>query len=484
MKKTLIVAVTLFAGLFSTLRAQDTLPNTNLVFRPVSIADQSKPETNEIITQRLEEWQDLKFGFMMHWGIYAQWGVVESWSICNEPWIDRGGANYIDYMRSYQKLNKTFRPTKFDADRIARNAKDAGMKYVVFTTKHHDGFCMFNSQYTDYTCCDKSCPNGKKKESDITKQIVDAFRAKGMWTGLYFSKPDWHHPDYWAPEWATPDRNVNYDIDAHPDRWQRFCDFTYNQIYELTHNYGGIDILWLDGGWVRPEWSLNDEYREWLGCYQRVQDINMPRIAQMARENIPDLLIVDRTVHGKYENYRTPEKQIPDMPELSYPWETCMTMGDSWSWVNNDHYKTTNTLIHTLLDVVSKGGNLLLNVGPDANGALPDTALIRMKEIGKWMKINGDGIYNTRPAFPYVSGNWRFNQSKDGSKVYAFYLLEPGQNAPEVLTLPEMNRSFTSAKLLVKGTADIRKEGSQYQLYVKSRDSKEPLEHAICIVLE
>ena len=376
-------------------------------------------ESDPIIVNRLAEWQDLKFGFMAHWGMYARWGVVESWSICNEPWITRNGADYYEYKHAYQSLNRSFNPQHFDASQWAALAKEAGMRYMVFTTKHHDGFCMFDSRETDYTTMGAECP----AQRDFTAELVEAFRNAGLWTGLYFSKPDWHNDDYWAHEWATPDRNVNYDIAAHPDRWQRFKQFTYNQIRELTHNYGDIDILWLDGGWIRPEWSLNDETREWLGCYGRVQDIDIPKIAAMARENNPDLIIVDRSVGGRYENYKTPEQQIPDSL-LPYPWETCMSIGDSWSYVENDNYKSTRQLIHNLVDIVAKGGNYLLNVGPDAEGRIPDEAVTRLKEIGAWLKTNGHAIYATRPLYPYARGNKRYTQSKDDKRKYEITLTD------------------------------------------------------------
>lgn len=428
--------------------------------------DLTKPEDNPIITNRIAEWQDLKFGFMMHWGMYSQWGVVESWSICNEDWIDRGGADYIKYKNDYQALNKTFNPVKFNPDEWAALAKEAGMKYVVFTTKHHDGFCMYDTKETTYSTVDASCPFSDNEKADITGEIVRAFRNQGFWTGLYFSKADWHHEDYWAAQWATPDRNVNYDPQRYPERWQRFSDFTYNQIKELTHNYGDIDILWLDGGWIRPEYSIDDETRPWLGCRCFIQDIDMPKIAAMARENNPDLLIVDRSVHGKYENYQTPEQQVPDTL-LPFPWETCMSMGNSWSYVETDNYKTTNKIIHLLVDIVAKGGNYLLNVGPSPEGELPPTAVSRMHEIGKWMKINGNAIYKTRPIYPYCSGKWRFthvSSGKDGrQKIYAFYLLDEGETLPQSIEIkcdikdldkkrPKIHGSRN--KVSVKKTAD------------------------------
>ena len=448
-----------------------------VLFSVSSVMAQSakEPETDPVILNRIDQWQDLKFGFMMHWGIYSQWGVVESWSICNEPWIDRKGAAYDQYKHDYFNLNRTFNPTQFHPDQMAAAAKEAGMKYVVFTTKHHDGFCMFNSNETDYSCAGADCPYSRTPQPDITKGIVDAFRAQGFWTGLYFSKPDWHNDDYWAHEWATPDRNVNYDINEHPDRWDRYKTFTHKQVYELTHNYGDIDILWLDGGWVRPEWSINDETRPWLGCYQRVQDVDMDKLVSIARSGNPDLIVVDRSVGGRYENYRTPEKEVPDSL-LSYPWETCMTMGDSWSYVPNDHYKSTTQLIHILCDVVAKGGNLLLNVGPDAEGRLPQEALTRMKEIGSWMEVNGRAIYGTRPLYPYSKGGIRYTQSKDGKHRYAICLIaEPTKKATFELPFVVKGVKSLAGKSIKTGTK-AGKSGTSLTLSAAT-----PMEHAVVV---
>lgn len=415
---------------YKTLLAAAILTISTFNFQPARAQHDSIPESDPAIVGRIGEWQDLKFGFMMHWGIYAQWGCVESWSICNESWItrERLGADgrpikgtkdgdYYEYKKAYQALNRTFNPRHFAPQQWAAAAKNAGMKYLVFTTKHHDGYCMFDSRYTDYTSMHSPA------KTDFTRAIVDAFRKENMWIGLYFSKPDWHCDDYWAHEWATADRNVNYSIADHPERWQRYQEFTYNQIHELTHNYGPVDILWLDGGWVRPAWSVNDETRPWLGCSGQVQELDMHRLASIARERNPQTLIVDRSVGGRYENYRTPEKQVPDTL-LPYPWETCMTMGDSWSYVPGDNYKSTKTLIHMLCDVVAKGGNLLLNVGPDPDGNLPAEALQRMEEMGRWLDKNGYAIYGTRPLYPYCDGNKRYTQSKDGRHQYEITLLD------------------------------------------------------------
>ena len=408
------------------------------------------PETDPAVAARLEEWKDLKFGLLMHWGTYSQWGIVESWSLCSEdePWCKRKIKNYMDYCRAYTNLKTTFNPVKFDPDKWAAAAAGAGMKYVVFTTKHHDGFCMFDTKQTDYKITDQGCPFHVNPKANVAKEIFNAFRKQGMWAGAYFSKPDWHSNDYWAEEWATPNRNVNYDIKKYPERWKKFCDYSYRQIEELMSQYGKIDILWLDGGWVSPENN---------------QDINMSSIAEMARKNQPGLIIVDREVPGKYENYRTPEQQIPAAP-LSYPWETCMTMATSWSFVEGDTCKPARQLIHTLIDIVAKGGNFLLNIGPSPEGELPDSAYSRLQEIGDWMKINGEAIYKTRPIAPYKSGKSCFTSLPDRT-IYLLYLADENESAlPPMITVQGLQ--------LPKGST-IRLLGKQGILKWDSPNDKE-----------
>jgi len=392
------------------------------------------PETDPLVLKKLSQWQSIKFGLLMHWGAYSQWGVVESWSICAEDvgWCARRIDNYVEYKKQYENLPKTFNPVKFDPDKWARAAKEAGMRYVVFTTKHHDGFSMFDTKQTDYKITGPDSPFRTNPRANVTKEIFEAFRKQGMMTGAYFSKPDWHSEYYWWPNFATPDRNVNYSIKHYPDRWKKFVEFTHNQIDELMTDYGRVDILWLDGGWVRIK--TDDEIRNFMNRADynserpQSQDIDMPTIVKNARAKQPGLIVVDRDVPGPYQNYLTPENTVPDKT-LPYPWETCMPMATSWSYVPNDKYKSAHQLIHLLVDIVSKGGNFLLNIGPNAEGDWDPEAYDRLKKIGDWMKVNSEAIYETHPLAPYKEGKVCLTQLKDGT-TYAIYLGDEDETAP------------------------------------------------------
>jgi alpha-L-fucosidase len=426
--------------------------------------------TDSLVLQKLDVWQDIKFGLLMHWGTYSQWGIVESWSICpeDEGWTQRRGpyaANYFDYVKAYENLQTTFNPVQFNPDKWAAAAKDAGMKYVVFTTKHHDGFCMFDTKQTDYKITSSKTPFSTNPRSNVTKEIFDAFRKQGFMVGAYFSKPDWHSENYWWPYFPPKDRNVNYDPAKYPERWNAFKQYTYNQIEELMTGYGKVDILWLDGGWVRPL-STVDKKVDWQKGIRYNQDIDMKKIATMARSHQPGLLVVDRTVPGEFENYQTPEQTVPSKP-LNHPWESCITMGNSWSYVPNDKYKPTNQLIHLLIKIVSRGGNLLLNIGPSPQGDWSDTAYSRLKEIGSWMKINSEAIYNSKPLAPYENDNIVYTQSKDGNAKYIFVLSDDKSDEvilPESISIdaslltPKSKVSMLGEKGIIKLTDDNDKK--------------------------
>ncbi len=388
--------------------------------------------TDSLVKQKLDKWQDQKFGMIIHWGLYAVPGIIESWSLCSEDWVRRDSNSYYgDYKKWYWVLQKDFNPVNFDPQQWASAAKAAGMKYVVFTTKHHDGFCMFDTRQTDFKITNGPFKNNPK--ANIARYVFDAFRSEGFMIGAYFSKPDWHSENYWWPMYATPDRNNNYDIRKYPWRWENFKQYTFNQIQELTSEYGSMDILWLDGGWVRPRETVNEEVLSWgAPIPEWSQDIDMPRIAAMARKNQPGILIVDRTVHGPYENYQTPEQRIPDH-KIDNPWESCMTLGNAWGYVPNDKFKSASEVISKLIEIVAKGGSLLLGVGPSADGTLQQPIIDRLNEIGAWMKLNGEAIYNTRSTGIYQDGKTFFTQSKDGKKMFALVLLSDKTPAPSTV---------------------------------------------------
>ncbi len=380
-------------------------------------SDISDAEQPAWLRQRLEWLMDQRFGCILHWGPYSQWDCCESWPLVPADswarpdnlncWIERD-RDLARFSRDYRALNRTFNPTDFDPDAWAATLADAGMRYVALTTKHHDGFCLYDTRTTDYRITHPDCPFHNNPRADIVKAAFDAFRGRGLAISCYFSKSDWNSPDYWAPDFPVRDRNPNYDTHAHPDRWERFVKFTHRQIAELMTGYGKIDILWLDGGQVRPP----------------DQDIRMAEIAAMARRHQPGLIFADRTVGGRYEDFITPEQEIPEQP-MSVPWESCITLGHAWKYVSDDHYKSAAAVVRMLAETTAKGGNLLLGVGPDPQGRIPTEATVRLKAIGAWLRVNGEAIYATRPLPPFQSGAIRFTRKADIGYAIA---LEPVGN--------------------------------------------------------
>ncbi len=441
----------------------------------------SDNETDTLVLKKLEWFQDMKFGLLMHWGTYSQWQIVESWSLCpeDENWCERRGEkseDYFEYKKAYEDLQRTFNPSKFDPDTWAAAANDAGMRYIVFTTKHHDGFCMFDTKETDYKVTARACPFSSNPRANIAKEIFASFRKYGFGTGAYFSKPDWHNPDYWWPYFPPFDRNINYDIKRYPQRWEAFKTFTFNQIKELMSDYGTMDILWLDGGWVQPMTATSPRW----GKNPCDQDIDMPKTAAMARSLQPGLIIVDRAVDGRYQNYRTPEQEVPDTA-LSYVWETCMPMATSWSYVATDTYKSTGKLVRLLVDIVAKGGNLLLNIGPSPEGELPPTSLERLKEIGAWMNINGRGLYYSRAIAPYKEGKVCFTRLANKS-INAIYLADEGESRPpETITISSFTPRPDSRVTMLGITEPLKWERTAkgFVIYVpESARTNPPCMHA------
>lgn len=361
--------------------------------------------TEPKVRERLEWFKDQKLCLMMHFGLYSILGITESWPlVTKDAFWARSDVEWTEddteFKRQYYALNRCFNPIRFNAKEIAKTAKRCGFRYVAFTTKHHDGFCLWDTKYTDYKVTARDCPYSSCPGADIVKGLFEACREEGLGISAYFSKADFHHDDFWenAGIGRFTTRYPTYDTAKDAEKWARFREFTKNQILELVGNYGPIDMLWLDGGWIRPS----------KGC-----DLGMTDIIECARRIQPYLIAVDRGQRDENMNIHTPEQTVPEAP-LGYPWESCITMSGGWGYHYDDTYKSARELIHLLIDVVSKGGNLALNVGPMPDGRLPRPALERMEAMGRWLAKNSEAIYGTRTAPCPIVGSWRFTRGKDG----------------------------------------------------------------------
>jgi len=380
-----------------------------------------------LVRERMEWFRDQKLALMMHYGPYSQIGMDASWSLSDEDasW-SRKNVDWEDdsttYRKQYVNLYKTFNPLRLQPEKWADFAFENGFRYLIFTTKHHDGFCMWDTKYTDYRITAEDCPFHTHKHADIVRSVFDAFRNRDLGIAAYFSKPDWNCPWYWAEGMdrsVAADRYPTYEMSEHPETWERFTEFTHNQIMELMTNYGHIDILWLDGGQVNPN--------------IRGMDIRLSEVVARARKIQPWLITADRTVGGENENYITPEQSIPDRV-IRVPWESCVTVGTQWGFRFGDTYKSSRYLVKMLIQVVSHGGNLALNVGPQPDGELPPEALRELSGLGRWLKQNGDAIYGTRPWDIACRDGFYF--TRKGSTLYALSPLEADESLRDAVTIP------------------------------------------------
>lgn len=385
------------------------------------MADKKRQDIVENLTTQQEEYQELsqplkdkltwfkdqKIGVIFHWGLYSQAGIVESWQLSKEDnWARKHGAWRDDLQtlrEDYWNLECQFAPVKFEPNDWAQKAKAAGFKYMIFTTKHHDGFNMYDTKYSDYKITGAHCAFAKEKKADVLKYINTAFREAGIATGAYYSKADWHSPNYWVENSDPIGRYASYDPQKEPKRWQDFNNYVQNQLIEICENYGPIDILWLDGGWV------NSQHNEFL---------DMDQLATKIRKIKPDTLIVDRTIGGEYENYVTPERKIPEIaPQKA--WESNIPLANNWGYVPNDSYKSFEDILDSIVQIITLGGNVILGIGPKPDGTLPKPAELLMEQLGEWLNVFGEAVYGTRSV--RFKNERKLQLTKKGNYYYLFF---------------------------------------------------------------
>jgi alpha-L-fucosidase len=337
-------------------------------------------ETEAQKTDRMKWWTDARFGMFIHWGLYSL-PAHDAWAKSYERLTNN----------QYQKYFEMFNPDMFDPHEWAKMAKATGMKYVVLTSKHHEGFCLFDSKFTDYKSTNTTY--GK----DLVKEYVEAFRAEGLKIGFYYSLVDWHHPDYTIDKYhplrpesdsASAYARLNKGRDMN-----KYREYLKNQVRELLTNYGEISIMWFDfsfpekNGKGHTDWDSED-------------------LLKMVRKLQPGIIVDDRldlsNVEGGWDFVSPEQETVAKWPEVNgrkVPWEICQTFANSWGYYRDDYaWKSTAQLIELLIESVSKGGNLLLNVGPTARGVFDFRAQDRLKSIGEWMKFNSRSIYGCTEA--------------------------------------------------------------------------------------
>ncbi|MCA1760293.1 MAG: alpha-L-fucosidase [Bacteroidales bacterium] len=367
-------------------------------------------ETEEQKTERLAWWTDARFGMFIHWGLYAQ-AARHEWVKKNERISDE----------DYQKYFEIFNPDLFNAKEWAKKAKAAGMKYAVITSKHHEGFNMFDSKYTDYKVT--NTPYRK----DIIKEWVDAFRAEGLGIGFYYSLIDWHHPEYTIDRVHPQSANTKEEYDALNKNRDMgvYREYLKNQVREILTNYGKIDILWLD-------FSFPGEFGKGR------DDWGSEELIKMVRQLQPGILIDDRADLQDYAggwDFMTPEQyKVDKWPEIDgkkIPWETCQTFSGSWGYYRDEYtWKDNKQLLVLLIESVSKGGNLLLNVGPTARGTFDERADKALSEMGEWMKFNNRSVYGCTQAPEGFTApdNTLLTYNPKNNRLYIHLLDYPLQN--------------------------------------------------------
>lgn len=387
------------------IRKKSILAVLFLALSSYNVFAQETKNKNEDI-KKMEWFEDAKLGIFIHWGIYSVKGISESWAFFN---------NYISH-ENYMKQLAGFTANQYQPEEWAKLIQESGAKYSVITTRHHDGVSLWDSKSNNAITTAKDAAAKK----DVLTPFVTALQKKGLKTGLYYSLPDWSHPDYDVNTRIKKRYNVGDDA----NRWNKFVNYYQGQLAELSKAYKP-DLIWFDG-----DWEHNDQ--EW-----RAKET----LTQLRKYN-PNIIINSRlNQHGDYD---TPEQGIPVVkPEARY-WELCYTMNDSWGYQHFDHhYKTPNMIVRTLVDCISMGGNLLLDIGPKADGTIPTEQVQILKELGRWTSKHKDAIYGTRAGVQSRFWNDKNAFSKDGKTLYIYL-----DNVKDKLVLQGLKTKPTSIKFV------------------------------------
>jgi alpha-L-fucosidase len=368
----------------------------------LSLAEQASPDPTSD-DQRMEWWRDARFGMFIHWGLYAipagEWNSEEVPGI--GEWImDKANISVEDYT----PLARQFNPVKYDPAEWVRIAKQAGMKYVVITSKHHDGFCMFDTAATDWDIVDAT-PYGK----DLLRPLAEECRKQGLKFCTYYSIMDWHHPSQAKKEGKKPQMS--------PSQKSEYVAYMKQQLRELLDTCDP-DVLWFDGEWV-GWWTEEDGQDLYAYLRELKPSLIINNRVGKGRKGMEGLNKSDREYSG---DFGTPEQEIPATGVPGVDWESCMTMNDTWGYKKSDHnWKSEKKLLHNMIDIVSKGGNFLLNVGPTAAGEIPTASVERLSAMGRWMDLNSEAIYGATasPVKAPAWGRYTTKQAGDNKVLYA-----------------------------------------------------------------
>lgn len=400
----------------------------------VAAAADAVPATPPPDAAAMQRWQAMRFGMFIHWGPVSLKGTEIGWS--------RGAQVPVE---EYDNLYRQFNPEKFDAGAWARIAREAGMKYVVFTTKHHDGFCMWGTKQTDYSIL--RTPFAR----DVTKELAEACRREGLMFCAYHSLCDWHHPDYPLGSPGGKSQKPAPDMD-------RYTAYLKAQLAELVKGYGPLGILWFDGEWEKP-WTV-ERGVDLYGYLRKLQ----PSLLINNRISKSRAGMAGTSRAGEFAgDYDTPEQRIGNYQDAR-PWETCMTICRQWAWKPDDTMKSLDECLRSLVRTAGGDGNLLFNVGPMPTGEIEPRQVARLREMGAWLAKHGESVYGTRGG-PFKPAN-HVVSTRSGNRIFVHILGWPADS----LSLPAIPAKIVGSRVLGGGAANVKQGANGIEISVPASD--------------